>query len=113
METRGRPGVVLNIGSAAGIYPSPHDPIYAATKGSSILNLTCCAFHSSYCIYACRISPPILYQIAYHEPDNAIFFFPTGGVVMFSRSLVPYKRQGIRVNVLCPEVRVLLEVIVF
>ncbi|CAN6466691.1 unnamed protein product [Victoria cruziana] len=58
METRGRPGVVLNIGSAAGIYPSPHDPIYAATKG---------------------------------------------GVVMFSRSLVPYKRQGIRVNVLCPE----------
>ncbi|CAN6466690.1 unnamed protein product [Victoria cruziana] len=62
METRGRPGVVLNIGSAAGIYPSPHDPIYAATKG---------------------------------------------GVVMFSRSLVPYKRQGIRVNVLCPELRLL------
>ncbi|KAL4196913.1 hypothetical protein AMTRI_Chr04g185470 [Amborella trichopoda] len=25
------------------------------------------------------------------------------GVVMFTRSLIPYKRQGIRVNVLCPE----------
>jgi len=29
----------------------------------------------------------------------------TGGVVMFSRALRPYKRRGIRVNVLCPEVR--------
>jgi len=28
-----------------------------------------------------------------------------GGVVMFSRALRLYKRQGIRVNVLCPEVR--------
>ncbi|KAG8368363.1 hypothetical protein BUALT_Bualt15G0037700 [Buddleja alternifolia] len=27
----------------------------------------------------------------------------TGGVVLFSRSLIPYKREGIRVNVLCPE----------
>ncbi|GMJ05602.1 hypothetical protein like AT1G49670 [Hibiscus trionum] len=26
-----------------------------------------------------------------------------GGVVLFTRSLAPYKRQGIRVNVLCPE----------
>ncbi|TYI99791.1 hypothetical protein E1A91_A13G042100v1 [Gossypium mustelinum] len=26
-----------------------------------------------------------------------------GGVVMFTRSLAPYRRQGIRVNVLCPE----------
>lgn len=28
----------------------------------------------------------------------------TAGVVMFTRSLVLYKRKGIRVNVLCPEV---------
>lgn len=28
---------------------------------------------------------------------------------MFSRSLRLYKRQGIRVNVLCPEVRVVFE----
>ncbi|KNA09308.1 hypothetical protein SOVF_154810, partial [Spinacia oleracea] len=32
---------------------------------------------------------------------------PPCGVVMFTRSLLPYKRQGIRVNVLCPEVRCL------
>lgn len=27
-----------------------------------------------------------------------------GGVVLFTRSLAPYKRKGIRINVLCPEV---------
>lgn len=30
--------------------------------------------------------------------------FP-GGVVLFTRSLTPYKREGIRVNTLCPEVK--------
>lgn len=34
-----------------------------------------------------------------------IGYFFVGGVVLFTRSLVPYKRKGIRVNVLCPEVR--------
>ncbi|XP_068643214.1 uncharacterized protein [Aristolochia californica] len=57
-KARGRPGVVLNLGSASGLYPLYTDPIYAATKG---------------------------------------------GVVSFTRSLVPFKREGIRVNVLCPE----------
>lgn len=33
------------------------------------------------------------------------FFELAGGVVMFTKSLVPYKRKGIRINVLCPEVR--------
>ncbi|OWM83729.1 hypothetical protein CDL15_Pgr004159 [Punica granatum] len=28
---------------------------------------------------------------------------PIKGVVMFTRSLLPYKRRGIRINVLCPE----------
>jgi hypothetical protein len=30
--------------------------------------------------------------------------FLAGGVVMFTRSLTPLKRHGVRVNVLCPEV---------
>ena len=30
--------------------------------------------------------------------------FLAGGVVMFTRSLIRLKRQGVRVNVLCPEV---------
>ncbi|KAK9096901.1 hypothetical protein Sjap_022398 [Stephania japonica] len=54
-----RPGVIINMGSASGLYPMYIDPIYSGTKA---------------------------------------------GVVMFTRSLVPYKRQGIRVNVLCPEI---------
>ncbi|XVF67594.1 hypothetical protein PTKIN_Ptkin10aG0133600 [Pterospermum kingtungense] len=58
MQTLQKPGVIINIGSASGLYPMYMDPIYSGSKG---------------------------------------------GVVMFTRSLVPYKRQGIRVNVLCPE----------
>ncbi|XP_044508659.1 prostaglandin reductase-3 [Mangifera indica] len=34
---------------------------------------------------------------------DPIYSGSKGGVVLFTRSLAPYKRQGIRVNVLCPE----------
>ncbi|KAK3024507.1 hypothetical protein RJ639_043699 [Escallonia herrerae] len=58
MQAAQKPGVVINLGSASGLYPMYIDPIYSGTKG---------------------------------------------GVVMFTRSLAPLKRQGIRINVLCPE----------
>nr|GME11018.1 probable quinone oxidoreductase [Ipomoea batatas] len=58
LQTTQKPGVVINLGSASGLYPMYADPIYSASKG---------------------------------------------GVVMFTRSLALYKRQGIRINVLCPE----------
>ncbi|KAG8368351.1 hypothetical protein BUALT_Bualt15G0036500 [Buddleja alternifolia] len=58
MQEAKRPGVIINVGSASGLYPMIADPIYSGSKG---------------------------------------------GVVLFSRSLIPYKRKGIRVNVLCPE----------
>ncbi|PON63389.1 Polyketide synthase, enoylreductase domain containing protein [Trema orientale] len=58
MQAAKRPGVIINLGSSAGLYPMYIDPIYSGSKG---------------------------------------------GVVMFTRSLVPLKREGIRVNVLCPE----------
>ncbi|GMI83653.1 hypothetical protein like AT1G49670 [Hibiscus trionum] len=58
MQALQKPGVIINMGSSAGLYPMYADPIYSASKG---------------------------------------------GVVMFTRSLAPYKRQGIRVNVVCPE----------
>lgn len=58
MQTAQKPGVVINLGSASGLYPMYGGPIYSASKG---------------------------------------------GVVMFTRSLAPFKRQGIRINVLCPE----------
>ncbi|XP_028241222.1 probable quinone oxidoreductase isoform X4 [Glycine soja] len=57
MEASKRPGVIINLGSASGLYPVA-DTIYSGSKG---------------------------------------------GVVMFSRALRLYKREGIRVNVLCPE----------
>ncbi|GAA0169046.1 oxidoreductase [Lithospermum erythrorhizon] len=58
-----KPGVIINMGSASGLYPMYNAPIYSSSKG---------------------------------------------GVVLFTRSLAPYKRQGIRINVLCPEVGYLL-----
>ncbi|GKV52123.1 hypothetical protein SLEP1_g58716 [Rubroshorea leprosula] len=58
MQAMQKPGVIINLGSSAGLYPSTKDPIYSSSKA---------------------------------------------GVVLFTRSLAPYKRQGIRVNVLCPE----------
>ncbi|KAE9597258.1 putative 15-hydroxyprostaglandin dehydrogenase (NAD(+)) [Lupinus albus] len=58
MEAAKRPGVIINMGSASGLYPMYEDPLYSGSKG---------------------------------------------GVVMFTRSLRPYQRKGIRINVLCPE----------
>ncbi|XP_074292939.1 uncharacterized protein LOC141619813 isoform X2 [Silene latifolia] len=58
MQAAKRPGVIINMSSSAGLYPSFADPAYSASKG---------------------------------------------GVVLFTRSLLPYRRQGIRVNALCPE----------
>ncbi|XP_059653924.1 uncharacterized protein LOC132300732 [Cornus florida] len=58
MQVAQKPGVIISMGSASGLYPMYADPIYSASKG---------------------------------------------GVVLFTRSLVSYKRQGIRINVLCPE----------
>ncbi|BBH09551.1 hypothetical protein Prudu_022080 [Prunus dulcis] len=58
MQAVKKPGVIINMGSAAGLYPLDGDPIYSGSKG---------------------------------------------GVVQFTRSLVPYKHKGIRINVLCPE----------
>lgn len=58
MQAAQKPGVIVNLGSASGLYPMYIGPIYSASKG---------------------------------------------GVVMFTRSLAPFKRQGIRINVLCPE----------
>ncbi|URE09196.1 Zinc-binding alcohol dehydrogenase domain-containing protein [Musa troglodytarum] len=58
MRYKKKPGVIINLGSASGLYPLYADPIYSGTKG---------------------------------------------GVVLFTRALAPLKREGIRVNVLCPE----------
>ncbi|KAG9148209.1 hypothetical protein Leryth_014105 [Lithospermum erythrorhizon] len=58
MQASHKPGVIINMGSASGLYPMYNGPIYSSSKG---------------------------------------------GVVLFTRSLAPYKRQGIRINVLCPE----------
>ncbi|XP_057534502.1 uncharacterized protein LOC130812882 [Amaranthus tricolor] len=58
MQASKKAGVIINVGSAAGLYPLYGDPAYSASKG---------------------------------------------GVIMFTRTLRPYKHQGIRVNTLCPE----------
>jgi len=34
MRSQKKPGVIINIGSAAGLYPMVFDPVYSATKGT-------------------------------------------------------------------------------
>ncbi|KAG2241540.1 hypothetical protein Bca52824_096476, partial [Brassica carinata] len=84
MKGKQKPGVIINMGSAAGLYPMSFDPIYSAAKGL----LVCLLF-----LLIC--SPLYLFFSGYS--------ISTGGVVLFTRSLAHLKRQGIRINVLCPE----------
>jgi short-subunit dehydrogenase len=44
MKAKQKPGVIINMGSAAGLYPMPVDPIYAASKGFMLL-VSYCFFH--------------------------------------------------------------------
>lgn len=106
MQTTQKPGVVINLGSASGLYPMYADPIYSASKGllgSSwishllyffFLGLRFVCFHISSLFHYTKLLPLKWGKII-------------GGVVMFTRSLALYKRQGIRINVLCPEVKYL------
>lgn len=88
MKGKQKPGVIINMGSAAGLYPMSFDPIYSAAKGL----LVCLLF-----LLIC--SPLYLFFSGYS--------ISTGGVVLFTRSLAHLKRQGIRINVLCPEVSII------
>eukprot|EP00850_Spirogloea_muscicola_P016453 SM000133S26819 [mRNA] locus=s133:198414:204707:- [translate_table: standard] len=58
MKEKAHKGVIINVASAAGLYPIPNGPIYSGSKG---------------------------------------------GVVLFTRSLAHLRKDGIRVNALCPE----------
>lgn len=37
MRARKKPGVIINMGSASGLYPMYADPIYSGTKGLAFL----------------------------------------------------------------------------
>lgn len=34
MRSKNKPGVVVNMGSASGLYPMYFDPVYSGTKGN-------------------------------------------------------------------------------
>jgi short-subunit dehydrogenase len=38
MKAKQNPGVIINMGSAAGRYPMPVDPIYAASKAGVVIH---------------------------------------------------------------------------
>nr|CAB3453600.1 unnamed protein product [Digitaria exilis] len=84
MRSQKKPGVIINIGSVAGLYPMSYEPVYSGTKGLFII------------LKADTIL--VLVELAGEQ-----FEHETSGVVMLTRSLAPLKRHGIRVNVLCPE----------
>jgi short-subunit dehydrogenase len=37
MRSHKKPGVIINVGSAAGLYPMFFDPIYSGTKGAHMI----------------------------------------------------------------------------
>jgi short-subunit dehydrogenase len=37
MRSQKKPGVIINIGSVAGLYPMSYEPVYSGTKGLLIL----------------------------------------------------------------------------
>ena len=76
-------GVIINVASAAGLYPSVADPIYSGSKGIRI---------------------HIFLKLIIDLFCSPKYFFE-GGVVMFTRSLALLKREGIRINTICPEVK--------
>lgn len=39
MEVAKKPGVIINLGSASGLYPMLIDPIYSAAKGASLASV--------------------------------------------------------------------------
>lgn len=46
MQSAQKPGVIINMGSAAGLYPMAIDPIYSASKGLCYLLLNAIGFSS-------------------------------------------------------------------
>lgn len=44
MQSAQKPGVIINMGSAAGLYPMAIDPIYSASKGLCYLLLNAIGF---------------------------------------------------------------------
>lgn len=44
MQAAPKPGVIINMGSAAGLYPMPRDPIYSASKGLCYVLLNAIGF---------------------------------------------------------------------
>lgn len=55
MRSGKKPGVIINIGSAAGLYPMNSDPIYSGTKGAYTITYIILIFWAEDC--CCNESP--------------------------------------------------------
>ncbi|GAQ80953.1 ARP protein [Klebsormidium nitens] len=116
MLERKTPGAIVNIASAAGLYPTPFGPIYAASKGG-VVQFTRSLAHFSKKGMRVNALCPLYIQTPMSSPgvgliksylDEAGGYIPMqtvidGGVVQLTRSLGHFKRKGVRVNALCPE----------
>lgn len=49
MKELKKPGVIINVGSASGLYPMYADPIYSGSKGLLLLHLWC--VYLDFCFY--------------------------------------------------------------
>ncbi|KAF3521899.1 hypothetical protein F2Q69_00046603 [Brassica cretica] len=120
MKAKKKGGVIINMGSAAGLYPSPLDPIYSASKDDTdgskswrrtinvdLVGVVECTQLAIKAMKAKKKGGVIINMGSaaglYPSPLDPIYSASKGGVVLFTRSLAYFKRQGIRINVLCPE----------
>ena len=102
MQAAKKPGVIINLGSSAGLYPMVIDPIYSGSKGLFVFEVF--SLNLQKCL-TCKYVVNSFFSSSHNKVVRP--FGLSGGVVMFTRSLAPLKRQGIRINVLCPEVSLL------
>ena len=67
MKGKQKPGVIINMGSAAGLYPMSFDPIYSAAKG-----LLVCLLFLLICspLYLFFLAIPFLQAVLYYLLDH-------------------------------------------
>lgn len=56
MEAGGKPGVIINLGSASGLYPMYYDPIYSGSKGW-LLRVNLKVVYSGFCPFGKMCCP--------------------------------------------------------
>lgn len=70
MKAKQKPGVIINMGSAAGLYPMTFDPIYSAAKGFVLTCLFLIYFHMFIVVFIFSNVLPFLQAVLCYLLDH-------------------------------------------